>query len=89
MPIGWTRLGDVAFLNMLGTVCNKPLQVVDRHPLFNQNPAAHGLTRMGANPPHRQWKGVLLLNEPECFKISALGNEIDISLDIDVGWTGQ
>jgi hypothetical protein len=44
---------------------------------------------MGANPPHRQWKGVLLLNEPECFKISALGNETDISLDIDVGWTGH
>ena len=38
---------------------------------------------MGANPPHRQWKGVLLLNEPECFKISALGNETDIYLDIE------
>jgi hypothetical protein len=44
---------------------------------------------MGANPSYGQWKRVLLLNEPERFKVSALGDETDISLDIDVGWAGQ
>jgi len=83
------RLGDIDLLNVEGMARNKPLEVVDRHPVFNQNATAHGLTRMRADPSHGQRKRVLLLDEPECLKISALGDEADISLDIDVGRTGQ
>ena len=89
MPGRWQRLDHVNLFKMHGIVCNKALQVVYRHTFLNQNPAAHGLTRMWADPPGRQWERVLLLDEPERLKIMTPGDQAQISLDIDAGRAGQ
>jgi hypothetical protein len=67
----------------------KTLEMIDIYGFFYQVAVAFVFAEMRADPTNGEWHGKALPDELERLNVLALGDEGNISLNVDAGRTGQ